>query len=154
MSLEGSSSARSSPTSITWGNLVRFGGLAGMGWIGDFCLLLLLVGVAGLQSAPANAISSATAALAVFLLSRELLFFKADGQLLLRCALYLSYTAVVILLASIAMRYLTAGLGAWARSADLALPVTASAAIAKILVTPPQFLLNYCTSRWLSEWRI
>jgi putative flippase GtrA len=144
----------SSSTAIPWRNLVRFGGLAGLGWIGDFSLLLLLVGLVGLQSAPANAISSATAALAVFLMSRELVFFKADGKLLLRCALYLSYTAVVILLASLAIRYLTGGLGAWARSADRALPATASAAIAKVLVTPPQFLLNYCTSRWLSEWKI
>lgn len=154
MSLEGSSTARSNPIWMTWANLVRFGGLAGAGWIGDFCLLMVLVGVAGLPSGPANAISSATAALTVFLLSRELVFFKAHGRLLLRCAIYLAYTAVVILLASLAMRYLTAGLSAWAHSAGLVLSATASAAVAKILVTPPQFLLNYCTSRWLSEWRI
>jgi putative flippase GtrA len=136
---------------ITGRNLIRFGGLAGLGWLGDFCLLLLLVGIVGLESAQANAISSATAALAVFLLSRELVFLKAGGRLLLRCALYLGYTVVVILLASLAVRHFSAGLGAWVESGDRALPAVTSAGIAKVLVTPPQFLLNYCMSRWLSE---
>jgi putative flippase GtrA len=136
---------------ITWRNLIGFGGLAGLGWIGDFCLLLLLVGTVGLESAQANAISSATAALAVFLMSRELVFLKAGGRLLLRCALYLGYTAAVILLASMAIRHFSPGIEAWVKSGDRALPATVSAGIAKVLVTPPQFFLNYCMSRWLSE---
>jgi putative flippase GtrA len=136
---------------ITWRNLIGFGGLAGLGWIGDFCLLLLLVGIVGLQSGVANAISSATAALTVFLLSRELVFLKAGGRLLLRCTLYLGYTAVVILLASMAIRYFSTGLAAWMKSGDRVLPAIVSAGFAKVLVTPPQFLLNYCMSRWLSE---
>jgi putative flippase GtrA len=136
---------------ITWRSLIGFGGLAGLGWIGDFCLLMLLVGLVGLESARANAISSVTAALAVFLMSRELVFLKARGRVLLRCTLYLGYTAVVILLASVAIRHFSAGLEAWLKSGDRALPSMLGAGIAKVLVTPPQFLLNYFMSRWLSE---
>ena len=52
-------------------NFLKFGGLSGLGWIADTCILLLLVRLTGMAPFAANIISSCIAALSVFLLSRE-----------------------------------------------------------------------------------
>ncbi|WP_043831543.1 GtrA family protein [Muricoccus aerilatus] len=132
-------------------NFLKFGGLSGLGWIADTCILLLLVRLAGMAPFAANIISSSIAALSVFLLSREKVFNKAAGGMGLRVAGYLVYTLMVILIASAGVGAITAWLGGLARAEGVALSATALAAVAKVLVTPPQLILNFLVSRFIIE---
>jgi putative flippase GtrA len=133
----------------------RFAGIAGCGWLLDACLLMALVGALGVPPAGANVVSSCVAAVTVFLVARQTIFDKADRALPMRVAVYVIYTLIVIAIASFFVGLITNAL-------DEALPaawwpshrVVASAAIAKIVVTPPQLLLNFFVSRFLSERRI
>ena len=75
---------------------LKFGGLSGMGWLLDFALLLSMVGAFGVPPFVANVISSSTAALTVFLLSRRLIFDRSEGALGTRIAVYLVYTLCLI----------------------------------------------------------
>ncbi|MDB5379827.1 MAG: hypothetical protein JWR00_4273 [Rubritepida sp.] len=130
---------------------LKFGGVSGLGWIADTCILLLLIRLAGMPPLAANVISSCIAALSVFLLSREKVFNKAVGWAGLRVAFYLAYTLTVILIASAGLSAITAWLGELARAEGVALSATAPAAVAKVLVTPPQLVLNFLVSRFLIE---
>ena len=130
---------------------LKFGGLSGLGWIADTCILLLLVQLAGMAPFAANIISSCIAALSVFLLSREKVFNKATGGTGLRVAFYLVYTLTVILIASACMGAITAWLGGLASAQGVALSATVLAAVAKVLITPPQLVLNFLVSRFLIE---
>ena len=82
-------------------SFLKFGGLSGLGWLADACILLALVGLLGMAPFAANFISSSIAALSVFLLSRELVFNKASGRTALRIAAYLAYVVLVIAVASL-----------------------------------------------------
>lgn len=130
---------------------LKFGGLSGLGWILDFCIFLALVRFVQAPPFLANAASSGIAALSVFLLSRELIFNKADGGLATRLSLYFSYVIVVILLASLSVQFISSildrilGAYAWHPAETMV------ASIAKIMVTPPQLGLNFLVSRMLSE---
>ena len=79
---------------------LKFAGLSGAGWLLDALLLLALVSAAGWQPFHANIASSCTAALAVFMVSRQMVFQKASRALLLRVGAYLAYSLCLILAAS------------------------------------------------------
>lgn len=112
----------------------------------------MLVRVAGAPPSLANVISSMTAAATVFLASRTFIFAGAAGGVHVRLGLYLLYTLAVILAASVVVGLLAARLTSPAGLLSLRTAgVTATAATAKILVTPPQLLLNFFVSRFLSE---
>ena len=130
---------------------LKFGGLSGLGWIADVSILLCLVRLLGMAPFVANMISSATAAVGVFLLSRELVFAKADGRVALRVAFYLAYTSTVILVASLAIGAIVAWLPRFAAANGVALSGLAVAAAAKVMITPPQLVMNFLVSRFLSE---
>ena len=130
---------------------VKFGGISGLGWIADISILLCLVRLLGMPPLAANIISSVTAAIGVFLLSREMVFRKAEGRVGLRVAFYLAYTSTVICVASLCLQAIAAWLGAMAAANGIALSGIAGAAGAKVLVTPPQLILNFVMSRFLSE---
>jgi hypothetical protein len=87
----------------------------------------------------------------VFLISRRLVFNRAEGALLQRVALYFGYNLALILLASLAVGYLAPHLAALAARMNIDASSTAIAAAAKVLVTPPQLLMNFLASRLLSE---
>lgn len=130
---------------------LRFGGLSGLGWIADTCILLALVTWASLPPLAANVISSCVAALSVFLLSREAVFEKAAGGAGRRAGLYLVYTLAVIAIASLCVQALAAWIGGLMAADGVAASRTAAAGIAKVLVTPPQLVMNFLMSRYLSE---
>ena len=130
---------------------LKFGGLSGLGWLADACILLALVGLLGMAPFAANFVSSSIAALSVFLLSRELVFHKAAGRTGLRVAAYLAYVLLVIAAASTGVQLLTAWLRELAEAHRVAASATALAGVAKVLVTPPQLVLNFLVSRVMSE---
>ncbi len=132
-------------------SFLKFGGLSGLGWLADACILLVLVGWFGVTPLVANFISSCTAALAVFLVSRELIFTKASGRTGLRVLGYLAYVLVLICIASLAVQLISAWLRGFAEAHRIAVSATAAAAVAKVLVTPPQLVLNFLMSRAMSE---
>lgn len=130
---------------------LKFGGLSGMGWLLDFALLLSMVGVLGVPPFIANVISSSIAALTVFLVSRRFIFDRSEGALGTRIAVYLLYTLCLITAAAGAMAliiHVLAGLGQANGYAPSAAVLTACA---KVLITPPQLLLNFLMSRHMSE---
>ena len=130
----------------------QFAGLAGCGWLLDFGILLVLVRAAGVTPAVANVVSSLTAASTVFLVSRALVFDGPAGGVHVRLGLYVLYTLAVIFAASVVVGLVAARLGSPAGLLGVHLAgSTAAAAAAKVLVTPPQLLLNFFVSRYLSE---
>ena len=131
---------------------LQFAGLAGCGWLLDFAILLVLVRTGALAPGRANLVSSLTAAATVFLVSRALVFEGRAGAVPARLGLYLLYVLGVILAASAVVGVLTARLTSPAGLLGLHLAGgTAAAAAAKVLVTPPQLVLNFFVSRFLSE---
>ena len=132
---------------------LKFGGLSGLGWLADACILLALVGFLGIAPFAANFVSSSIAALSVFLLSRELVFDKAAGRAGLRAAAYLAYVLVVIAVASVGVQVITAWLRELAEAQGWAMSAAMAAGAAKVLVTPPQLVLNFLVSRFMSERR-
>lgn len=132
-------------------SFIKFGGLSGLGWLLDFTILLLLVGAAGLPAAAANVASSATAALTVFLVSRHLVFARSHGALGIRIVVYAGYTLCLILVMSVVMHYLIALFRTVAGARGIPLTASVAAALAKIVVTPPQLLMNFLMSQHVSE---
>ena len=147
-----------SRSTVLWLSLVtrlrqfwHFAGLSGMGWLLDFTLLLALVHFAHLSAGLANIFSSSCAALCVFLLSRLIIFRRTHGGLSWRLAAYLTYTLALILVASGAMGALTRVLAPFAMAHLGTWHLMFIAALTKIIVTPPQLVLNFLTARQLSE---
>lgn len=116
-------------------------------------LLLLLVKFAGMPASLANVISSSVAAVSVFLVSRHFVFDKAEGRLAGRVGLYFAYTLAVILIASVAMDYVGTYLLTLAQRMDWVVSASSMAAIAKVIITPPQLFMNFLASRLLAESR-
>ena len=132
-------------------SFLRFWGLSGIGWILDFCLLFIFVKFARMPVFTANMISATTAALTVFLLSRKLVFLAARDRVFLRALFYAAYTLAVIVVASLAIKYVTRGAAAVSAHFHLLLSIAACALLAKIVVTPLNFLLNFLVARFTSE---
>lgn len=130
---------------------LKFGGLSGLGWLADAAILLALVGFLGVVPFAANLVSSSVAALSVFLLSRELIFAKAAGRTALRIAAYLAYVFLLICVASVGVQLISTWAREFAEAHRTTLSATAVAGIAKVLVTPPQLILNFMVSRHMSE---
>ena len=133
---------------------LRFAAIAGAGWLLDAVILLTLVATAGMRPGWANVFSSCTAALSVFMVSRQTLFSRAPRWLLARVAAYLAYTLCLIFLASLGVELLVWLLAPWIGDGPFGPPAIVSTAIAKVLVTPPQLLCNFLVARHLSERRV
>lgn len=132
-------------------SFVRFATVSGLGWLLDLSILLSLVRYLEVPASVANLVSSCTAALSVFLVSRYLVFQRAKTGLGLRMVLYLAYTLVVIVLAGVVIQVLLGPLSNVTRLLGLSFSATGLAAIAKIIVTPPQLLLNFVVARAMNE---
>jgi putative flippase GtrA len=132
-------------------SFLKFGGLSGLGWLADACILLVLVGYFGMTPLVANFISSCTAALAVFLISRELIFSKASGRTGLRVFGYLAYVLALICVASVMAQLISTWVLEFSETHRLAVSATLAAAVAKVIITPPQLVSNFLVSRAMSE---
>jgi putative flippase GtrA len=132
-------------------SFLRFGGLSGLGWLLDFGLLFALVRWAHLPVFTANLISATTAATIVFLLSRKLVFRAESTFVLMRVLVYCGYTLIIIVLASIAMKYVVLVIASASGRYHLLLAPATCALVAKVIVTPANFLLNFVVARFTSE---
>ena len=130
---------------------LKCGGLSGMGWLLDLALLLSMVGALGAPPFVANIVSSSTAALTVFLLSRRYIFDRSEGALGTRVAVYLLYTLCLITVAAGVMTVIIQVLAGLAQANGYAPSRAVLTACAKVLITPPQLLLNFLMSRHMSE---
>ena len=139
------------PTQGWLAAFLKFGGLSGMGWLLDFALLLSMVGGLGVPPFVANVISSSAAALTVFLLSRRFIFDRSEGALAVRIAVYLVYTLSLITAAAWAMTLIIQLLAGLAQVNGYNPAPAVLTACAKVLITPPQLLLNFLMSRHMSE---
>ena len=144
--------SQASPPKQGWlAAFLKFGGLSGMGWLLDFALLLSMVGSLGVPPFVANVISSSAAALTVFLVSRRFIFDRSEGALGTRIAVYLLYTLSLITAATWVMTLIIGGLAGLAQVNGYAPAPAVLTACAKVLITPPQLLLNFLMSRHMSE---
>ena len=132
-------------------NFLKFGTLSGGGWLLDCGILLLLSQSVGIAISLANFISSSTAALIVFTVSRFLVFDATPEKSFLKTILYFGYTCGVIFAASTVIgpvlrliRYASQYLEIWPTAGQAAF-------LAKVLITPPQLLANFMVSRYLSK---
>jgi len=136
---------------LNFHKFIRFVGLSGIGWITDFVILIALVTFTTLQPYYANMISSCIAALGVFIASREGVFVKGKRNVYANVLIYLIYTLLVIMAAS----YLIASLSKYLMHTSIVMGLLLqpmwTVAIAKIVVTPFNMLLNFLVSKWLIE---
>ncbi len=130
---------------------LRFAVLSGLGWLLDLSLLLLQVGLLGLAAAGANVVSSTVAALSVFLVSRLMIFRRQRHALGRRVVFYAAYTLCVIGVATLCLHGVVTLLRPIAAAQGWRPSATLLAGAAKIIVTPPQLLLNFVVARWTSE---
>ena len=129
---------------------LRFALLSGGGWLLD-CALLLLLTHLGLALGVSNVISSVTAAITVFLVSRVLVFEAVATPALSRAALYLGYQAFSIFIASVLI-VPAAGLGRWAaESAGMVVGTALASFLGKVIITPPQLVANFLVSKFLIQ---
>lgn len=129
-------------------DFARFVALSGGGWIVDTLILLALVGWAHAAPQIANLVSASIAATLVYSIAHRRIHGGARHGIEVRLGLYLVYTALIVILASLAMAPLTATAAATLGTAPAGI---AAAFVAKCLVTPPQLLCNFLVSRTLAR---
>ena len=135
-------------------SFLQFGALSGGGWLLDAGLLLLLSQSFGMPLAAANVISSSTAALTVFTVSRFVIFHPVVERPWLRTALYAGYTLGVIAAASAVIAPIAGGVQRTAEYLAFLLTAGEISFLAKVIITPPQLLANFFMSRYLAERKI
>lgn len=131
------------PVSPAITRFLAFAAVSGLGWIVDTAVTVGLH-AAGLPLFSAALIGGSVAAGGVFLVSRRRIF-AAAGPATGGLALYLAYSATMIILAGFATTALAEIVrGLWAA------PEAAVALAAKVVVTPPLLALNFTTARLLA----
>jgi putative flippase GtrA len=123
--------------------IIRFGFVAGVGWLLDATILIAAVRLAGAAPGPANVASSLTAAAFVYLVAHRRVHGGRSHLVPLRLGLYVAYTVALVGLVSVVLALLVRGL-------EARLPAAMALVAAKVLVTPPQFLCNFLVSRRLA----
>lgn len=118
--------------------------LSGLGWCLDMSLFYGLVHALEFLPGLANLASATTATMAVFLVSRVLLFDGARRGLKPILG-YFFYTEINIMLSAAAIEAIARYL-----SATHALQLTMAAIAAKVLVTPVSLACNFFVTHWIS----
>ena len=131
---------------------LRFAAISGLTWLLDFATLYLLVRSAHLPVFAANLLSASLAATIAFLLSHKLAFAGRRDRLLLRTLVYCAYTFAVILVASAAVSYVAVLARHLSHARHLQLAAGTCALLAKLVVTPINFLLNFLVARFVSQY--
>jgi putative flippase GtrA len=130
---------------------LRFVVLSGIGWSIDTTVFTLLVATTPLTVLLANIVGGACGASFAFLTSRRWVFSGVGSKTTLRLTLYLVYTVLLILTASVLVDLVHAGLTALAESAGSSAPRAAIALVAKCLVTPLLLASNFFVARHLAR---
>lgn len=131
---------------------LRFALLSGGGWLLDCTLLLLFVhGQVGLGIS--NFLSSISAALAVFVLSRWVVFQTVekavDKSALPSAVYYLIYQLFNIFLVSMVIAPVVGCVREVMEGFGLFFDITWNAFLGKVILTPPQLVCNFLVSRFL-----
>lgn len=141
-------------------HLVLFATVSGIGWLIDFTVLLLLIGL-GFEAFVANLIGAGVAVTFVFAVSQRRVFVERHGGVI-KWGLLLPYlawqggavpaaSALVALLTGI----LTEPAAAFVDQRDLDVaPVVLAAAAAKVAITPLTLYANFLFSGWLIDRRL
>lgn len=125
--------------------------ISGLGWLADFGLLFALVS-AGIPAGSANFLSAATAACAVYIFSRRVAFRRPPSRFERWGILYyVAYTGLVIVFFSTAIGILTPMVGQIAVQRHWWTLDGLDALITKVMVTPPNLILNFIVSRYLAK---
>lgn len=132
-------------------SFLRFGALSGGGWLLDCAILLVLSQSLGVPVSVANFVSSSTAALLVFSMSRFLIFESSRAQPFVKTLLYFFYTCGVIVAASAVIGPVVWLVGQANDYLALQMGPGQAAFLAKVIITPPQLLANFFMSRYLSQ---
>lgn len=140
------------PCTLLASPLLRFGAISGLTWLLDFATLYLLVRAAHLPVFAANLLSASLAATVAFLLSHKLAFAGRRDGLLLRTLVYCAYTFAVILVASAAISYVAALTHHLSDARHLQLTAGTCALLAKLFITPFNFVLNFLVARFVSQY--
>ncbi len=130
---------------------LRFVALSGVGWVIDTTVFLLLVSFTPLSVLFANIVGGACGASFAFLTSSRWVFAGVGSRVPTRLAIYLVYTVLLILSASVLVDLVHAGLTALAVTAGVSVPRSFVAFIAKCLVTPLLLLSNFFVARHLAR---
>jgi putative flippase GtrA len=130
---------------------LRFVALSGIGWSIDTTVFTLLVAATPISVLLANIVGGACGASFAFLTSSRWVFSGVGSRTTLRLTLYLVYTVLLILTASVLVDLAHAGLTALADSARSAAPRAAIAFVAKCLVTPLLLTSNFFVARYLAR---
>ncbi len=118
--------------------------VAGCGWLIDAALLMVLSRF--IEPGLANVASSLTAASFVYVVSHRYVHDGRPSLVGLRLGAYAVYTLGLVLIASLALTRIDAAIRPYASLAE-------AIVCAKIIITPPQFLCNFMTSRFLARLR-
>ena len=124
---------------------VQFVLLSFAGWCLDFVLFYAGVTLLSVPPAWSNIISSATAAMTVFLVSQRFIF-DAQYVSIRSNVIYFVYTVSNIIVWSCAIAFLSSSI-----SNALTLAGASSALIAKVVVTPLSLFCNFFVSRWVAN---
>jgi len=129
----------------------RFVLLSGVGWLIDTSVFLLLVAMTPLSVLMANIAGGACGASFAFLTSNRWVFAGVGSRTTLRLSIYLAYTVLLILAASVLVDLVHSGLSSLAAAARLQPARPFVAFVAKCLVTPVLLTSNFFVARYLSR---
>ncbi|HEY8024171.1 MAG TPA: hypothetical protein VIF60_06375 [Burkholderiaceae bacterium] len=127
-------------------NALHFIGIAGIGWLADTAVFLVVVWL--LHGTPffANLAGGLLGASITFLAARERIFIERTGRTSVRLGVYLAYTLLLLFVASAAVQGVAMVLG----QAVHAIPAQWAALLAKFIVTPFTLALNFVTAKFLN----
>lgn len=129
----------------------RFVLVSGAGWVLDIAVFVALVALAQVEVLAANLVGGVCGAVVSFLTSNRWVFVGRSQGIVVRLAVYLTYTLALIVAASalvdITARVMTAALS-WL---SLRPPRAAVAFAAKCAVTPLTLAVNFFVARYLIE---
>jgi putative flippase GtrA len=126
------------------GALPLFAVVAAIGWVVDMMILICLTSVADMSAGWSNLISSLSAAALVYLVSHHRIHMGRSNAVSSRLVAYLVYTILIVLGASLALQIIHLEIAGY-------MPSGQALIAAKVLITPPQFLLNFLVSRFLAR---
>ena len=125
---------------------LHFIGIAGVGWLLDSAVFYALVSMFHWSPFVSNFVGGICGATFTFLFARERIFHERRGATWVRLSGYLSYTLVLLIVASAAVQWLAVVLDASFPS----LTAKWAAVVAKVVVTPGTLALNYVVAKFLN----
>lgn len=120
----------------------RFVLVSGLGWVLDTAVYLLLV-LSGLRVMGASMIGGLCGAAFAFAFSSRFVFGGNAHQLSAKLAVYLIYSAALIVAAAWSVEFITTALSHAAARSGVSVPLTVLAFVAKCLITPLLLATNF-----------